>query len=104
MVARTFNKILRKYFRSHLHDKVLDYPLCGKDDKLWFPVDSAMCSGIGCSRCHLRITRNFPALYPRSFPKNIKQREAIDWMYLYAFFVLLKSWNRLPRKSGKQKT
>lgn len=91
-------RILKRYFPQHLTTEVKNCPACGKDDCLWFPIDSAMTSGVGCRRCRLRVTRPFPKLYPRSCPDNLKGLDAIDWMYLYAFFIALKTWNRLPRK------
>lgn len=98
MSRRNFRKILQKYFPQHLKAQVLNCPACGKDDQLWFPIESASCSGVGCYRCHLKITRYWPKFFPSSLPKNIKSADALDWMYLYSFFILLKTWNRLPRK------
>ena len=101
MVVHKFGAVIRKHFPQHKKTQVLDCPSCGKDDQLWFPIDSAMRSGVGCYRCRLKITREFPRYYPKSYPENVKPNDSIDWMYLYSFFILLKTWNRLPRRKKR---
>jgi hypothetical protein len=98
MPDRDFRRILRKYFPHHLKTEVLACPSCGKEDQLWTIVASAQSSGVGCRRCHLKVTRYHPTHWPKSMPKNIPSKDWSDWLYMYSFFIALKTWNRLLRR------
>lgn len=97
-MAREFKTVLRRYFRHQLKTEVLNCPSCGKDDQLWFPVDSAQSSGVGCYRCHLKVTRYHPKFWPKTMPDKMPSKYWSEWIYLHSFFIALKTWNRVARK------
>lgn len=96
-----FQKILRRYFPEHADTQILNCPSCNKDDRLWYPIDSATCSGVGCYRCHLKVTRWWPKLSPKKMPGKLSDDDYLDWMYIYCFFLALKTWNRVARRTSR---
>jgi len=82
----------------------LPCPACGKIDKVWAGVDSAMSGGVGCSRCRLVVTRRFPERTPKGMPENLESKRPVngrdewtDWLYGYCTIQALKIWNRIKR-------
>lgn len=102
-VVKPFKNWYLQHFKPS--EDPLPCPACDRIDKVWAGVEASMSAGVGCSRCRLRVLRDFPERSPKSMPKNLgrerhddERDERSDWLYCYCTAQALEVWNSLPRR------